>query len=212
MAINRAGMRRHAVCSYVDMPTTRITDAKRNARSVARRRAAIALAIGAAIGVIACAGSDLDPDAPALLTIEECREVGGAPLFDPADERPRASSCPEGLGFLGVFEEPFFGSDGGICCGGLDSREAAETEEPAEPPAAGEAAAARSADWVDPAPLSATEAAAEPAGAAYPLDTPEPGAAAESDDTTEPEVAAHADVTPPPDGIGEADAGASPRK
>ena len=112
------------------MPTTRITDAKRNARSVARRRAAIALALGAAITAIACGGSELDPDAPPLLTIAECREVGGAPLFDPADERPLASSCPEGLGFLGVFEEPFFGSDGGICCGGLDSAEATEAEEP----------------------------------------------------------------------------------
>ena len=112
------------------MVTPRFTDAKRNARSVARRRAAIALGLGAAIGIIACGGNELDPVAPPLLTIAECREVGGAPLFDPQDDRPRASSCPEGLGFLGVFEEPFFGSDGGICCGGLDE---AETGEPAEP-------------------------------------------------------------------------------
>lgn len=134
------------------MSTTRVTDAKRNARSVARRRAAIALALGAAITVVACAGADLDPDAPPLLTLAECREVGGAPLFDPADERPRASSCPEGLGFLGVFDEPFFGSEGGICCGGLDSAEAQEMEQPAELPAVGEATEPELAPDADVAP------------------------------------------------------------
>jgi hypothetical protein len=61
-----------------------------------------------------------------LLTIEECGEVGGTPLFDPADERPLAASCPDGLGFLGVFEEPFFGTDGGICCGGPDATNGAD--------------------------------------------------------------------------------------
>jgi hypothetical protein len=137
------------------MAITRITGAKRNAGSVARRRAAIALAIGAAIGAIACGGSDLDdPDAPPLLTIAECREVGGAPLFDPADERPLASSCPEGLGFLGVFEEPFFGSDGGICCGDPDAAELAETADPD---------AAELAETAELTPATAADAGAEPA-------------------------------------------------
>lgn len=197
------------------MLTTRITDAKRNARSVARR-AAIALALGAAIGAIACGESDLDPDAPPLLTLAECREVGGAPLFDPADERPRASSCPEGLGFLGVFEEPFFGSDGGICCGGLDAAETTETdaanaEEPTVSADAGGVVAARWADSAESAPMSATEAPAAPAGAADGLDTPQPRVSAEGDAEAEPGVTPEADVTTEPDGIAEADAGASPR-
>jgi hypothetical protein len=51
-------------------------------------------------------------------TIEECRELGGSPLFDPEDGRSVEESCPEGLRFLGEFSEPFFGSDGGICCTG----------------------------------------------------------------------------------------------
>jgi len=51
-------------------------------------------------------------------TISECQELGGSPLFDPDDGRAIEDSCPEGLRFLGEFSEPFFGSDGGICCTG----------------------------------------------------------------------------------------------
>jgi hypothetical protein len=50
------------------------------------------------------------------LTIAECQELGGSPLFDPEDERPLETSCPSGLHFLGEFDEPFFGAEGGICC------------------------------------------------------------------------------------------------
>jgi hypothetical protein len=110
------------------MRTSR-SDAIRNARSVARRRGALAVALVTLVtlaGVLACGGSELDPDAAPLLTLAECGEVGGTPLFDPADERPLAASCPEGLGFLGVFEEPFFGTDGGICCGGPDATNGAD--------------------------------------------------------------------------------------
>ena len=118
-------MQRHTPCSTVGMTTSRTSATKRNVRSVARRRGAIALALATlAAAAIACGGSELDPDAPPLLTLAECGEVGGTPLFDPADERPEAESCPEGLGFLGVFDEPFFGSDGGICCGGPDTAQA----------------------------------------------------------------------------------------
>jgi len=126
--------------------TTRTSDTKWNAgtscarfeaaspRSVARRRGLIALAVAVvAAAAVACGGSELDPDAPPLLTLEECDEVGGTPLFDPADERPQAASCPEGLGFLGVFEEPFYGTDGGICCGGPDAAEPEDSADTAEP-------------------------------------------------------------------------------
>ena len=179
---------RHAACSYPVMVTTRFTDAKRNARSVARRRAAIALGLGAVIGIIACGGSELDPEAPPLLTIAECREVGGAPLFDPQDERPRASSCPEGLGFLGVFEEPFFGSEGGICCGGLDEAETGEPSEPAgSSPAAASSEAAREATAAEPgAPADSAEAdATEPDDATEPSDS-------EPDDPAYPDAGASA--------------------
>jgi len=54
------------------------------------------------------------------LTIGECQELGGSPLFDPEDGRAIEDSCPDGLRFLGEFDESFFGSDGGICCAGLE--------------------------------------------------------------------------------------------
>ena len=63
----------------------------------------------------------LDGRAPE--TIAECQASGGSPLFDPRDGRSIEMSCPEGLRFLGQFAEPFFGSDGGICCTGLDPEE-----------------------------------------------------------------------------------------
>lgn len=74
-------------------------------------------ALGAAS--LACGGAEAGGGLP--LTIAECQELGGAPLFDPEDEKPPAESCPDGLYFVGEFHEPFFGDEGGICCGGLEA-------------------------------------------------------------------------------------------
>ena len=92
-------------------------------RSPLRR---LCLVFGLAASAVACGGSNdgLSVNGQPLVTIEECRELGGSPLFDPDDGRPVELSCPEGLSFLGEFEEPFFGSDGGLCCGGLAEPEA----------------------------------------------------------------------------------------
>jgi len=57
------------------------------------------------------------------LTIRQCQELGGSPLFDPEDGRAIEDSCPQGLHFLGEFTEPFFGSDGGICCAGTEGED-----------------------------------------------------------------------------------------
>jgi hypothetical protein len=79
-----------------------------------------ALLLGAAVLGPGCgqAGDHLAAGGLPLLTIAECRDLGGFPLFDPADGRPTEDSCPEGLRFLGEFDESFFGADGGICCDG----------------------------------------------------------------------------------------------
>jgi hypothetical protein len=79
------------------------------------------LALGLSASLFACgsAREGLSVNGQPLVTIEECGEIGGSPLFDPDDGRPVELSCPEGLSFLGEFEEPFFGTDGGLCCGGL---------------------------------------------------------------------------------------------
>jgi hypothetical protein len=66
------------------------------------------------------------------LTIAECQDLGGSPLFDPGDERPIEASCPGGLRFLGEFYEPFFGADGGLCCGGAEVEAEDELELEAE--------------------------------------------------------------------------------
>ena|SRR5688572_12942547 len=71
------------------------------------------LALGAS--ALGCSGAATEDGLP-LLTIAECQDLGGAPLFDPEDERPIQESCPEGLYFAGEFDEEFFGADGGICC------------------------------------------------------------------------------------------------
>jgi hypothetical protein len=84
-----------------------------------------ALAIGAAS--LACGGAESGEGLP-LVTIAECQDLGGAPLFDPEDERPITESCPEGLYFVGEFDEEFFGADGGICCGGADTAGVSEEE------------------------------------------------------------------------------------
>jgi hypothetical protein len=75
--------------------------------------AVVSLALGCGDAVEPGALDDREP-----LTIRECQDLGGSPLFDPEDERAIEDSCPEGLRFLGEFSEPFFGSDGGICCTG----------------------------------------------------------------------------------------------
>jgi hypothetical protein len=72
-----------------------------------------ALALG--VASLACGGAERGDGLP-LLTIAECQDLGGAPLFDPEDERPIQESCPEGLYFAGEFDEEFFGADGGLCC------------------------------------------------------------------------------------------------
>ena len=84
-----------------------------------------ALALGAAS--LACGGAEPGEGLP-LLTIAECQDLGGAPLFDPEDERPITESCPESLYFVGEFEEEFFGADGGICCAGAETAGVSENE------------------------------------------------------------------------------------
>ena len=74
---------------------------------------ALSLALGCGDAADPVALGDLQP-----LTIRECHDLGGSPLFDPGDGRAIEDSCPEGLRFLGEFTETFFGSDGGICCTG----------------------------------------------------------------------------------------------
>jgi hypothetical protein len=73
-----------------------------------------------ALGLLAVACGASPEEAPPL-SIADCKELGGFPLFDPDDERSVETSCPEGLGFLGEFSEPFFGAEGGICCGGPEA-------------------------------------------------------------------------------------------
>jgi len=76
--------------------------------------AAGAVALGS--GSLGC-GAAGDPEGPLpLVTIAECEEMDGAPLFDPEDERPLESSCPDGLEAIAEFDEDFYGTQGGICC------------------------------------------------------------------------------------------------
>lgn len=97
-------------------------DTKRNTRPTARRPGRPCWGLLLAVGLCACGGTELDGvGGVPLVTLEACHELGGTPLFDPGDGRPLESSCPEGLGLLGVFDEPFFGSDGGLCCGSPDA-------------------------------------------------------------------------------------------
>jgi hypothetical protein len=66
-------------------------------------------------GSLGCGAADQEGALP-LVTIAECEQMDGAPLFDPEDERPLESSCPDGLEAIAEFEEDFYGSQGGICC------------------------------------------------------------------------------------------------
>jgi hypothetical protein len=100
----------------------RASPRKRRSRSVMflDGMAWLCLAIPLGAFVVACGAS---PSSSPPLSIADCQALGGFPLFDPDDERPIETSCPEGLGFLGEFHEPFFGAQGGICCGGPESAE-----------------------------------------------------------------------------------------
>lgn len=75
--------------------------------------AAGALALG--VGSLGCGAGEQEGALP-LVTIAECEEMDGAPLFDPEDDRPLESSCPDGLEAVAEFDEDFYGSQGGICC------------------------------------------------------------------------------------------------
>ncbi|HKO91577.1 MAG TPA: hypothetical protein VJU61_10515 [Polyangiaceae bacterium] len=80
-------------------------------------RSPFAVAVAAVLSWGLGCGDAVDPGGLGEpLTIAECQELGGSPLFDPEDGRAIEASCPQGLHFLGEFSEPFFGSDGGICC------------------------------------------------------------------------------------------------
>jgi hypothetical protein len=78
----------------------------------------LVLAVGAAVlggGSLGCGAAEQEGPLP-LITIAECEQMEGAPLFDPEDERPLESSCPDGLEAIAEFDEDFYGSRGGICC------------------------------------------------------------------------------------------------
>jgi hypothetical protein len=74
-------------------------------------------------------GDALGPAGEFALTIDECEEIGGTPLFDPEDQRPLQLSCPQGLLYMGQFEEDFYGTEGGVCCGGSPSSKPASSED-----------------------------------------------------------------------------------
>ncbi len=75
----------------------------------------VAGAAALAWGSLGC-GAAGEQGALPLITIAECEQMDGAPLFDPEDERPLESSCPDGLEAIAEFDEDFYGSQGGICC------------------------------------------------------------------------------------------------
>ncbi len=67
-------------------------------------------------GSLGCGAAGEQEGGLPLVTIAECEQMDGAPLFDPEDERPLESSCPDGLEDIAEFEEDFYGTQGGICC------------------------------------------------------------------------------------------------
>lgn len=81
--------------------------------------AAGGLALG--LGALGCGGGAQDGALP-LVTIAECEQMDGAPLFDPEDERPPEASCPDGLETIAELDEDFYGSAGGICCTSADAQ------------------------------------------------------------------------------------------
>jgi hypothetical protein len=98
-------------------------------RSASGRCVAIGLAAFLGLAMAAACGDTSSLDGTPLLTLEQCSEQGGSPLFDPDDGRPIEDSCPEGLRFLGEFTEPFFGEDGGLCCINAGSSNAGSGDE-----------------------------------------------------------------------------------
>jgi hypothetical protein len=88
-----------------------------------------ALAVG--LGLLGCGGAGEAESGLPLVTIAECEEMDGAPLFDPEDERPLELSCPDGLDAIAEFEEDFYGSRGGICCTSPEADEAGSEGRPA---------------------------------------------------------------------------------
>jgi hypothetical protein len=79
----------------------------------------LVLAAGAAAlggGSLGCGAAGEQDGGLPLVTIAECEQMDGTPLFDPEDERPLESSCPDGLEAIAEFDEDFYGSQGGICC------------------------------------------------------------------------------------------------
>jgi hypothetical protein len=77
--------------------------------------------LGLALGSLGCGDAGEQEGGLPLVTIAECEEMGGAPLFDPEDERPLELSCPDGLDAIAEFEEDFYGSQGGVCCTGASA-------------------------------------------------------------------------------------------
>jgi len=90
-----------------------------------------ALVLG--LAALACGEADEVDGGLPMVTIAECEDMGGAPLFDPGDGRPVEMSCPDGLDAIAEFEEDFYGSEGGVCCTSDDA--------PADVPAADDAVA-----------------------------------------------------------------------
>jgi hypothetical protein len=76
------------------------------------------LAAGAALGwgSLGCGAAGEQEGGLPLVTIAECEQMDGTPLFDPEDERPLESSCPDSLEAIAELDEDFYGSEGGICC------------------------------------------------------------------------------------------------
>jgi hypothetical protein len=85
-------------------------------RSRSRRFVLLPVLVTCALAPFGCGDAGDPAGALPLVTIAECRELGGAPLFDPEDERSLESSCPDGLAAIAEFDEDFYGSQGGICC------------------------------------------------------------------------------------------------
>lgn len=101
--------------------------------------AAAALLLG--LGPVACGGARELEGGLALVSIAECEELGGAPLFAPDDERPPEHSCPDGLEAIAVFDEDFYGSRGGVCCTGDTASGEVVRDEGMNDPAANDDAA-----------------------------------------------------------------------
>jgi hypothetical protein len=80
---------------------------------------ALALTALATLGALSAACGDGQDPANEPLTIADCEDLGGTPLFDPDEQRPSELDCPQGLRFMGAFEEDFYGAAGGVCCGDL---------------------------------------------------------------------------------------------